>query len=255
MYQRVYTNDSDVLILGLYFVFILYQLVNRKSYHPHPALPYHTVAGLAELALYYGGYPCSLPAVAACLVHSATSWMLVKHLKKGYPPITKPSYQASGLMRPLVILHAYHTQEPMAYHDVIMPLHAFIYMRAFLFLFSTMGPTRDFIKNMNSRFVYALGITGSGAMAFGHCSSSWAGVAYFILVHLVGKFSLWTRRIYDSYIYAKKPVPEYILFCRRIGAFIFDIPTENEMQAAVADGPKIGYLPMDRLGHDWAAFN
>ncbi|KAJ5874999.1 uncharacterized protein N7473_013112 [Penicillium subrubescens] len=81
-YARVHTNDSDVVILSLYGIFASYHCLNRgRTYRPpHRALPAHIASGLVEVALYYGGWQCSLAAVAACWTHSFTSLMLVREL-------------------------------------------------------------------------------------------------------------------------------------------------------------------------------
>ncbi|PLB48641.1 hypothetical protein P170DRAFT_474994 [Aspergillus steynii IBT 23096] len=209
--QRIYTNDSDTIILSLYIIFFLYHVQNKgtsyRSYHP--ALPWHTAAGATEVVLYYLGFRCSLMAVAACLIHSWTALMLVKNLRNGYPPLTRPIYQAGSVMRPIQILHAYYTQTPTAYHDAVMPIHAFIYTRVMFFLMGTMGPTLSFQKNVNSPFIYSEAILGGALIAVSHSSKPEAIGIYLSIVHVLGKIGLWTRRQRDACRYEKLQFPIY----------------------------------------------
>lgn len=116
---RIHTNDSDVVIAGLYFIFFLYFVVNRgksyRGYHKRTSSPFctyiypstpttnkrnsteltildlawHVLAGITELALYYGNFNCTILAVIACYIQSLTSLSLVKRLPNGYPPHTR----------------------------------------------------------------------------------------------------------------------------------------------------------------------
>ncbi|PYI36399.1 hypothetical protein BP00DRAFT_483569 [Aspergillus indologenus CBS 114.80] len=197
---RFHTNDSDLLILGLYGVFLGYQLYNKtRSYRPrHPALFWHILAGLIELVLYYRTPRCGRGAVIACWVHSFTSLALVKGLPNGYPPHTRPVYQAGSLIRSALVVHAYITQTAMDYHSSIMPLHGFVYTRALIFLLGTIGPTRSFIKNVNSPFVYAQSVLGAALISVSHCRGLWPVPTYLVLVHRLGKLSLRVQEKYQS---------------------------------------------------------
>lgn len=90
--------------------------------------------------------------------------------------------------------YALYTQSQIVYHDAIVPLHSFIYARLLLFVYSTISPSPDFEENINSKQVYNLAIAASPLIAIGqsHLGVT-AVVAYLLLVHLVGKISLWTR--------------------------------------------------------------
>ncbi|KAF9894906.1 hypothetical protein FE257_004528 [Aspergillus nanangensis] len=257
IYQRIRTNDSDTLIISLYIVFGIYHMMNKgDSYRQHhPALSWHSMAGSIEIILYYLGFRCSLVAVAACLVHSWTGLMLVKHLKNGYPPLTRPTYQAGSIMRPVQILYAYYSQTPTAYHDAIMPINAFVYTRVLIFLMATMGPTLSFHKNANSRFVYADAIFGGAVMAVGHCSKPEAVPIYLVIMHVLGKTGLWTRKQQD--VSRAQNIPQSALL--RLLSFLGFITRDQELvsisKAGVLEPPAIGHLPADKMGHYWAGFN
>lgn len=91
-------------------------------------------------------------------------------------------------------VYALVSQSPTVYHDAIVPLHSFVYARLLLFLYSTISPAPDFEDNINSKQVYNLAIAASPLIAIGQSHLGVAAVvAYLLVVHLVGKISLWTR--------------------------------------------------------------
>ncbi|KAE8150416.1 hypothetical protein BDV25DRAFT_139820 [Aspergillus avenaceus] len=241
---RIHTNDSDTIVLSLYAVLFVYQILNRLLvYRPyHKALPWHILAGITELSLYYGNFPCSMLSVVACYMHSITSLILVARLPNGYPPHTRPSYQGGALMRMVQILYAYYTQDPTAYHDAVMPIHAFIYTRALIVLPGTMGPSLDFTENINSRFVYAEAVFGGALMSIGHCSRADALLCYVLSVHIVGKLTSTPHRnrpVSPSRHYAVSASSSRIHRGRK------------KTKAPAVEVPQIGHLPADALGQMW----
>ncbi|KAB8260431.1 hypothetical protein BDV32DRAFT_47149 [Aspergillus pseudonomiae] len=252
---RIHTTDSDALLISLYAIFFVYFAVNRgKSYRGrHKYLPWHVLAGITELALYFSNLNCTLLAVVACYVHSITSLSLAKRLPNGYPPHTRPAYQGGNLLRMYQILQAYASQDPVDYHDAIVPIHSFLYARIIIFLFGTMGPSLSFSKNVNSRFVYAEAIFGSALISIGHCTKPSAIVAYLLLVHAVGKISTFAgRRAWEER--TKKPPREPGLLIRAlrfVGFFEDRLDWADEAMASADKTPQIGNLPMDKLGHQY----
>jgi hypothetical protein len=100
-------------------------------------------------------------------------------------------------MRPILVIYAYYTQNPVHYHSSIIPLHGFVYTRALIFILGIMGPLRDFIKNINSPFVYAESVLGAALISVSHCYRSWPIPVYLILMHLLRKISLWVGERHD----------------------------------------------------------
>ncbi|QMW27828.1 hypothetical protein G4B84_003117 [Aspergillus flavus NRRL3357] len=270
---RIHTNDSDAVIIGLYIIFFIYFSVNRgKSYRGHHKrtiplctykthvielttsdLPWHVLAGITELTLYYCNFNCTLLAVLACYVQSLTSLSLVKRLPNGYPPHTRPAYQGGNILRMYQILVAYTTQNPIDYHDAIVPLHSFIYTRIIIFLFGTMGPSLSFSKNVNSPFVYAEAVFGGALIAIGHCTRPSAIIVYLLLVHAVGRVSTfagwraWMGR-------TKKPPQDpglLVKILKFVGFFKDHEDWADEKVASSHETPQIGNLPMDKLGHQY----
>jgi hypothetical protein len=98
------------------------------------------------------------------------------------------------------MLYAYYSKDPVAYHDAMMPIHGFAYTRALLGLLGTMGPTTSFIENVNSKDVYAHAVFGAALLSIGHCSGGVTTISYYVLlVHAVGKLSLYARLRYDKF--------------------------------------------------------
>ncbi|GES64685.1 hypothetical protein ATEIFO6365_0009017400 [Aspergillus terreus] len=255
MYQRIHTNDSDTIVLPLYIVLFLYHMTNRgTSYRTyHPALPWHSIAGTVEIILYYLGFRCSLMAVVACFVHSWTALMLVKNLQNGYPPLTRPAYQAGAVMRPAQMLYAYYTQSPADYHDALMPIHSFVYTRVLIFLMGTMGPTPSFKKNVNSRFVYSESILGGALIAVSHSTKPEAIAVYASIMHMVGKVSLWARRKHDAEREQGVPLSKTVRLLSYLGFITRGKRLVDSSKASSKEAPEIGHLYADRMGHSWAS--
>lgn len=195
------------------------------------ALPWHALAGIVEILLFYSGAQCSILAVAACLVHSISGLMLVKNLRKGYSVITRmfdgslkagqyshcglgPTYQAGSILRPLAMMYAYRTGDRVDYHDALVPIHAFVYTRVMFFLCGSIGPTTSFRKNVNSKYIYLLAVFGGALIAVGHCSKPLAVPLYLMTVHAIGKLNFWTRAHVDRYRYvdgAPKSPPSHMV--------------------------------------------
>lgn len=91
---------------------------------------------------------------------------------------------------------AYVTQDPMDYHDAVMPLHGFVYTRALLFLFGVMGPHPTLKDNINLRAGYSLAVFGAALIAVSHCSSPLAVPLYLAIVSLIGIVSRCASQVY-----------------------------------------------------------
>jgi hypothetical protein len=82
------TKERHTMLLTLVCILIFRPFRKTKLNIMAVLLP-HAVVGCIELILFYGGFGCSLLALIACLIHSATSLALAKHLHRGYEPITR----------------------------------------------------------------------------------------------------------------------------------------------------------------------
>lgn len=81
-------------------------------------------------------------------------------------------------------------QNPLHYYSSIMPLYGFMYTHALIFILGTIGPSRDFIKNINSLFIYTKSVLEAALISVSHCYRSWPILVYLILIYLLGKISL-----------------------------------------------------------------
>ena len=104
------------------------------------------------------------------------------------------------------MIYAYYSRNPIDYHDALMPIHGFVYVRIMFFLLGTVGPTTDYHKNVNSKYIYLLAVFGGALIAVGHCSRPLAVPLYLVTVHLIAKLNFWTRMQVDSYKYVHERI-------------------------------------------------
>nr|XP_031861705.1 uncharacterized protein CI109_002936 [Kwoniella shandongensis]KAA5528777.1 hypothetical protein CI109_002936 [Kwoniella shandongensis] len=240
-------SSSDLIVLSLYLIFgLIYHLINRRTYRHHRALSAHIVASIGELGLYYLGYEMSIAAFGLCMIQCGTNLALTKRLQKGIPSLTRPTYQAGAIYRPLVSIYALYTGRSQDYRDSILPLHSFIYARLLLLVFSTISSSSDFEGNINSRQVYNAAIIGSAIMAIGQGTRGVVGVVgYLMMVLVVGKIGLWTRAEFARPNKKSSFQPSLAKLFDQIG---LRAPT-NENLEMTNNGPPIGRLPADAFGH------
>jgi len=105
----------------------------------------HIIAGLSEVLLYHimncideTVMPTKM-ALLLCYLQSATNMMLVKYLRRGVPAITRPSYQAGAILRPLLSTAAYLLQDAEMHRSSVKIINAFIYTRAIVWLLQHTG--------------------------------------------------------------------------------------------------------------------
>lgn len=145
----------------------------------------------------------------------------------------------------------------------MVSLHSFVYARVLLFLYSTISPSPNFEDNINSKQVYNLAIAASPLIAIGQSHLGVTAVlAYLLVVHVIGKISLWTR---STLAMAKD---RWVLTCdlwlTAFSHFItlsmaqafakigFRTPDRERLDPCVGlsgNGPTIGRLSADELGH------
>lgn len=98
----------------------------------------HIVSGLTEITRWYfltlstGGTarPTATPVdFVLCMVQSVTSLILVKHLARGFPIMTRPSYQAGSVARMVLASVALYTGSADWQESSAKAVNAFIYTR------------------------------------------------------------------------------------------------------------------------------
>lgn len=99
-------------------------------------LTLHITSGLAEIVKWYfltltsGQRPtATLTDFVLCMVQSITSLTLVKHLARGFPIMTRPSYQAGSVARMVLASVALGTGSADWHESSSKAVNAFIYTR------------------------------------------------------------------------------------------------------------------------------
>lgn len=135
-------------------VFVDYERLTIPTYHQHiksirrrarkNAILYsHTFCGLVEILRWHiRNLWDPTPTADAldmllCLVQSGTNLALVKNLVRGTPAMTRPSYQAGAIFRPILTFFAWQTANPALHKSSVKALNAFIYCRMLIFFMNT----------------------------------------------------------------------------------------------------------------------
>lgn len=111
-----------------------------------PILILHIISGLTELLGLYirpllhssERIPDSLD-LALCLAQSGTNLALVKRMARGQWKMTRPSYQAGALLRPILTVLGMIYDRADLHKSSLQILHAFIYTRYLIYLWSKTG--------------------------------------------------------------------------------------------------------------------
>lgn len=157
------------------------QIFAKTKKHINIALTLHIIAGAAEVLLfhvlqYYMGtvIPDTI-ALLLCLLQSVTNLILAKFLRRGIPAITRPSYQAGAILRPILSALAIILQDPDMHRSSVKIINAFIYTRAIIWLLQNCTP-RELRPNYSVQYAIAvptaamvsmINLVKSGADSFG----------------------------------------------------------------------------------------
>jgi len=132
----------------------------------------------------------------------------------------------------------------------VVSLHSFVYARVLLFLYSTISPSPNFEDNINSKQVYNLAIAASPLIAIGQSHLGVTAVlAYLLVVHVIGKISLWTR---STLAMAKDSHFITLSMAQAFAKIGFRTPDRERLDPCVGlsgNGPTIGRLSADEFGH------
>jgi len=111
--------------------------------HMRPILILHIISGLTELMGLYirpllhasEKIPDAMD-LTLCLAQSGTNMALVKRMARGQWKMTRPSYQAGALLRPILTILGMIYQKAELHTSSLQILHAFIYTRYLIYLLS-----------------------------------------------------------------------------------------------------------------------
>ena len=136
---------SSFVTLTAFFIILLHH--TRRSAPKYPSnfgkiksspLLFHVLASSFELLTYHcssstASRSSDLLDLFACLLQSATNLILAKMFIRGEES-TGPSYQAAGLIRPIVGLVAFVSGSDEMHRASVKLLNAFIYTRIMIFV-------------------------------------------------------------------------------------------------------------------------
>lgn len=155
----------------------------------------HIAAGSFELvrfhvtAAFHAPTPDAFDLVAA-LVQSATNLYLAKTLVRGNET-TRPSYQAGGIMRPIVSTIAFFKGDAYLHRGSVKLVNSFIYTRMIIYLAQHMGLSKTFSQST----IYAFGVFLGAVIAV---SESQLPLGVPIYIAFVGILTSWNRVAADQ---------------------------------------------------------
>jgi len=145
----------------LYTIIIYFVAFNLHTQHTAPmyartfakekkyistALILHIFAGVAEVAFFHreqwvmGIARPDIITFLLCIMQSITNLILAKFLRRGYPVITRPSYQAGAILRPILSGLALIRRDPDMHRSSVKIINAFIYTRLIIWLLQYKTP-------------------------------------------------------------------------------------------------------------------
>ncbi|EJU01807.1 hypothetical protein DACRYDRAFT_100110 [Dacryopinax primogenitus] len=203
-------------------------------------LTIHSLSGLSEVGLFHLRPFLTIPSPALhtslALLQALTLLSLVRTLRRGLPLLTRPSYQAGGILR-LVLLFL-----PQPYPSAGLQLvHGFAFTRLFIWMFQTTGVVRG------GREVYAFAVFGAGLLV---CAGGGRelGLAYAALVGLIAALNRWTTaqlahdRMHSDFVRALLQVLVFLGFAELETVRLYDsglllgqTSSDNQGRSKVSD--------------------
>lgn len=161
-----------------------------------PVLLLHISVGLIELLglyiqpmfLRHERTPNLLDLVL-CLAQSGTNMALVKPMARGQWRMTRPSYQAGAIMRPVLTISAIVLQRPELHTASLQIIHAFIYTRCLIYIWWK----AKLLDKHSDTYMVAVFSAALLAMADTACPST-LSKTYILCVAGVSSLNHWTSR-------------------------------------------------------------
>ncbi|KAL5630585.1 hypothetical protein BROUX41_000457 [Berkeleyomyces rouxiae] len=173
-----------------------YKQTFKRSRQVSWLLPLHVAHGVLQLVMFelrrmglVAPGTVSLAEAVACMFWGWGGLLLVKPLRRGHPPTSRPSYQFIAVARPALELWSWYTKDPRPYLASMAFLDTFMWVRVQLKLCIVFGIT-------NSSLAYALALPLSAVISLWVWGFKFAilspgiGVPFFMLVNwLVSRFA------------------------------------------------------------------
>ncbi|EPS43679.1 hypothetical protein H072_2438 [Dactylellina haptotyla CBS 200.50] len=206
----------------------------------------HAISNLVELAQYYthpsrypngSGTQVPVSSLLLCLLQVHTNFALVRKLKRGNPALVRTTYQAAGILRAAIMIGAFFLQSRTLYHDSIVIIHAFVYARFIIWLFTirqyfpdeelseldhlNTDSDKGLIKHLHeisgankslltTPQAYTAGVYGSALIVIGHQQDEFMrkfGIAAFLItMALLMRVEQWAGDIVVGYLQGKEMV-------------------------------------------------
>ncbi|KAJ2901987.1 hypothetical protein MKZ38_001128 [Zalerion maritima] len=147
-----------------------------RNFHKPSSWPLavHVLAGLFEIVRYHtkavqGPVLADSLDILACLLQSGTNVYLAKFLLRGDKLLTRPAYQAGGLLRPFVSFLAYAYRSPSLHRSSVKIVDGFVYTRLVIWVSHRLGLHHSF--------------SGPGVYSYGVFLGALLGISYSGLCH------------------------------------------------------------------------
>ncbi|KAF3906930.1 hypothetical protein AA313_de0205408 [Arthrobotrys entomopaga] len=244
-YTRTYEPIlSIVLLYGAILLSYVSKRFNSYRQNHNLLVATHTISNLVELAQYYtipwrysGASSTTVPltSLLLCILQVQTNFALVRKLKRGNPALVRTTYQGAGLLRAAIMISAFVLQSQTLYHDSIVVIHAFVYARFIIWLFTirqrfpnaelseldhlNTDSDKAMIKQlhnisgankslMTTAQAYTAGVYGSALIVIGHQEDEFmrkAGIAIFLVTMAVlMRLEQWVGDILVEYLQGKE---------------------------------------------------
>ncbi|CAG8951330.1 hypothetical protein HYFRA_00008080 [Hymenoscyphus fraxineus] len=219
-------------------------------------LSIHIVAGILEISLWYfftlvkGQRPTAGTfEFMLCLTQSITSLILVKHLARGYPILTRPSYQSGSVCRLIAAGIALYSQSPDWHESATKSVNAFVYTRLLIFYVGPLMKTsHEDTASPQEMYNFAVIVGAILALAEGPIRN--ISSTYVVLVVLNAAFQRWSSEM------AAQPhmdASEKVLVQSLLSSGFVERETINKVQPDLFVAPQPGdeYIDKkDSVNHD-----
>ncbi|KAJ5726779.1 hypothetical protein N7493_005806 [Penicillium malachiteum] len=193
----------SLFVLGLLSIFIYHTrhqvpIYHQKFHKKRIYLYVHIFTSLTEAIRYrisetFQARSDILPDfidVLSCFIWSWTSFELVKTLRRGHPPTTRPPYQAGALLRPVITLISYLFCLPSLHRVSVSSLDSFIYARLAIYFF-TYTP---YIRNHSFSAIYGISIPLAAIISVHESRVPGASLVFVLAITYIARLNEWVTQ-------------------------------------------------------------
>ncbi|TLD18359.1 hypothetical protein E2P81_ATG12154 [Venturia nashicola] len=205
-------------------------------------LSLHILSGLSEITRWYfltlstGGTtrPTATPIdFLLCMVQSITALILVKHLARGFPIMTRPSYQAGSVARIVLASVALLTGSPEWQESSAKAVNAFLYTRLLIRYIGPLMKASEEDVPSQQQGVYNFAVIVGAILSLGEGPIPYIPIVYVVLVAINAALNREATVMVDQILAAEDKTMERrgsISECLRHGSLV-DMP---QMETSIA---------------------